>query len=154
MKTFNYPANPANSETNNFLSEIDGKIPSQGQNTSDNSLPVVIANDQSPIPVTTQGHQQANLPIRLDYSSTTVSTSAYTQLIASTTADINRLHIFDSSGQTMSLNIGASGSESISFLIPPGGIDIDYKITSGNRISLKAVSGNASVGEININFLT
>jgi hypothetical protein len=123
MQVFNYPSN----------SELDELITTVGASTN--------------------GYSSANSPTRLDYSSTNVTTSAYVQLVASTSAATKRLQIFDSSGQTMILAVGGSGSEVDKFYIFPGGIDINYAIPAGSRISVKAVSGTASVGELSINFL-
>jgi hypothetical protein len=100
------------------------------------------------------GRTKADGPWRNVYSSTAVSTIAYTQIDASTAADINRLQIFESSGQTMALATGAGGAEVIQLYITPGGIDIDYRIPSGTRISIIAISATANVGEIVINALT
>ena len=103
---------------------------------------------------TMPGRTKANAPVRNDYTSTGVTTSAYVQLVASTTSAANRLQIFDSSGQTMILALGGAGSEVDTIYITPGGIDIDYAIPASTRVSIKALSANASVGEIDINFLT
>jgi hypothetical protein len=92
---------------------------------------------------------------RIDYTSTSVTTAAYTQLVASTSAQINKLQIFDSSGQTLVLAVGAAASEVDQIYILPGGQgDTELKIASGSRISVKAVSATASVGELTINFLS
>ncbi len=104
--------------------------------------------------VITGGRVASNAFVRNDYASTAVSTSAYVQLVASTSAATTRLQIFDSGGQTMKLATGAPGSESDQFVIPPGGIDIDYYIPASARVSIKAVSASANTGECDINFLT
>jgi hypothetical protein len=91
--------------------------------------------------------------VRNDYTSTAVTTAAYTQLIASTSAAYSALEIFDSSGQTLKLAIGGAGSEVDQFLIFPGGNGrIPFTVASGSRISIKAVSATANAGEIDINF--
>jgi hypothetical protein len=91
--------------------------------------------------------------VRNDYTSTSVSTSAYTQLIASTANTYSTVEIFDSSGQTLVLAIGGAGSEVNQFIIFPGGNGrIPYTIASGSRISIKALSATANAGEIDINF--
>lgn len=92
--------------------------------------------------------------VRNNYSSTNVTTGAYVELIASTSNTIKKLHIFDSSGETLYLAIGASGSEVDKMIIVPGGNDlIECNIPSGSRISLKAISGNCTVGEIVLNLI-
>jgi len=91
--------------------------------------------------------------VRNDYTVTSVTTAAYTQLIASTSAAYSALEIFDSSGQTLKLAIGGAGSEVDQFLIFPGGNGrIPFTVAAGSRISIRAVSATASAGEIDINF--
>lgn len=92
--------------------------------------------------------------VRNDYTSTAVTTGAYVQIIASTANAYKEIHIFDSSGQTLKLATGGSGSEVDKLIIPPGGtFPIKLSIASGTRVSLKAVSATASVGEINVQLL-
>jgi hypothetical protein len=92
--------------------------------------------------------------IRNDYSSTPVTTAAYVQLIASSAATVKQLEIFDSSGQTLLLALGAGGSEVDKMYIVPGGNwRIPCAIPASSRISIKAVSANATVGEIVINLI-
>jgi len=114
-----------------------------------------IATDSSGRVKTTEvvGRNKVEL-VRNDYTSVSVTTAAYTQLIASTSSDINRLHIFDSSGETLVLATGAAASEVDQFYIPPGGIEIDLNIASGTRLSIKAISADATSGEINITALS
>ncbi len=89
---------------------------------------------------------------RYDYSGGTVSTVAYTQLIAATAATASQLEIFDSSGQTLVLAIGAALAEVDQLYIIPGGNGrIPIQIPSGSRLSIKAVSANATVGECTVN---
>jgi hypothetical protein len=90
--------------------------------------------------------------VRNDYTVTAVTTAAFTQLIASTTQATSVLEIFDSSGQTLELAFGASGFEVPQFLIFPGGNGrVTCNIPAATRVSIKAVSANASVGEIDLN---
>lgn len=92
--------------------------------------------------------------VRNVYSSTNVTTGAYVQLIASTAATINKIQIFDSSGQTLALAFGAAASEVNKIYIFPGGNgDVDMAIPAGTRVSVIAISATASVGELDINFL-
>lgn len=90
--------------------------------------------------------------VRNVYSSINVTTAAYVQLIASTSATINLISVFDSSGQTLIIAFGAAASEVDKVYIFPGGNgDIPLLIPSGTRVSIKAVSGTANTGEISIN---
>ena len=89
---------------------------------------------------------------RNDYSVTSVTTSAYTQLFASTAAVINAIEIFDSSGQTLALAFGTPGSEVDQLYIIPGGNGrIPLSIPLGTRVSIKAVTATASAGYIDVN---
>lgn len=90
--------------------------------------------------------------VRNVYSVTPVTTGAWVQLIASTAAEIRALTIFDSSGQTLELGTGAAASETRLMLVPPGGIDglLTVGIPVGTRLSVRAVSATASVGELTI----
>lgn len=100
------------------------------------------------------GKASATPPFFNDYTSTSITTSAFTQLVASTNAQINLLDIFDSSGKSMILAVGASGSEVVEAYIAPGGEQIPIFIPAGSRISYKALSVNATTGYLTMNFLT
>lgn len=86
---------------------------------------------------------------RKDYSAGTVTTSAYTQIIASTTGAINRLYIADTSGSAMILATGGAGAEVDQLYIGPGGSDAPYELTipASTRISIKALDTNATSGQ-------
>ena len=143
---------PTGAATETTLAALNGKLPATlGQTTMAGSLSVTLASNQSAIKaVATNSVGQF---VRNDYTSTSVTTAAYTQLIASTSGAYSALEIFDSSGQTLKLAIGAAGSEVDQFLIFPGGNGrIPFTVASGSRISIKAVSATASAGEIDINF--
>lgn len=135
------------------VTALSAKFNSLGQKAMAASAPVVIASDQSAIPVTLSQTQHAKVNIiRNDYTGTAVTTAAYVQLVASTAADIYYLDIFDSSGQTLVFAVGAAASEVNQFNIYPGGNGhLDLFIPSGSRLSVKAVSATASVGELDIN---
>jgi hypothetical protein len=129
---------------------IDNKLNSLGQKTMAGSVPVVIASDQSDLPVAISASSTIsveNLPATVSvntgaadastlrvseasrsyadsvyyaYASGNVTTGAWVQLVASTAANINLLCITDQSGQAMELGVGAAASESRVFLIAPG----------------------------------
>lgn len=90
--------------------------------------------------------------VRNAYASTNVTTGAWVELIASTSAAISRLHIFDSCGQTLELGTGAAASETRVLIIPPGGFDapVDLAIAASTRVSIRAISANCTTGEIDI----
>lgn len=90
---------------------------------------------------------------RIDYTSTSVTTGAYVQLLASTLATITEVEIFDSSGQTLFLAYGSAGSETNLCYITPGGNGrIPVTIPNATRVAIKAVSATANAGEITVNF--
>lgn len=107
----------------------------------------------NPLPVSGSKGRSVVTTVRNDYSSTNVTTGAWVQLIASTASEINELSIFDSSGETLELGTGAAASETRLMLIFPGGNGREpVQIPSGTRVSIRAVSATASVGELDINF--
>ena len=87
-----------------------------------------------------------------DYSVTSVTTAAYTQLTASSTAAVNKIEIFDSSGEALILAVGGAGSEVDQLYIFPGGNGaVDLAIPASSRISVKAKTATASAGFLAIN---
>lgn len=184
------------------MSQYGGSVTSLGAKNSAASMPVVIASDQSAVPISgtvavtgvataanqTNASQKSqivdgsgsvigstsnalnvfstnpgsapigNIPlqfIRNVYSTTNVTTSAYVQLIASTSGITNVIETFDTSGQTLEIAFGASGSEVNKFLIFPGGNGRNTcAIPSGTRISIRAVSATASSGEFDLTLYT
>lgn len=86
---------------------------------------------------------------------TPVTTSAWTELIASTAAACQGLMLFDSSGETLELGIGAAAAETRTLLIPPGGLNgfIPLRIPAGTRLSVKAVSANTAAGDLVLTLL-
>lgn len=144
-------ANQGTSPWVNNITQIGGSALALGQTTMANSVPVVLASNQSSVNFSQAGRSKVNL-IRNDYSSVNVTTAAYVQLLASTAATINRLDVFDSSGQTLVFAVGAAAAEVDQFYIYPGGNGaVELSIPSGSRLSVKAVSATASVGELDIN---
>jgi len=138
---------------NTSIASVDTKTPTVAQKTMANSSPVVIASDQSAIPVTNVSNviNRANY----DYSAGNVTTGAYVTLVASTSGIINTITVFDGSGQGMTLATGAAASEVDLILIPPGGFDgpVNVRIASGVRLSIRAIQGTASAGRFIANFM-
>ena len=102
--------------------------------------------------VAQKGRTQANAPVYNAYGTTIVTTAAYVQLIASTTAATTFVDIFDSSGQAMILATGAAASEVILAYIPPGGLSTALTIPAGTRVAVKALTSTASSGYLLANF--
>lgn len=142
---------PTGAATEATLSGLSGKFGSLGQKAMAGSTPVVIASDQSAVPVSVQGNTPQGF-IRNDYTATNVTTGAYVQLTAATATALRAIEVFDSSGQSLKIAFGAAGSEVDKFAVLPGGNGrIPCVIPSGTRLSVKAVSGTASSGELIIN---
>lgn len=91
--------------------------------------------------------------VRLVYSTTNVTTGAWVQLLSTVgAAEIMEIEIFDSSGETLELGVGAAGSEVANvYVIPGGNGKIPVKIAANARLAIKAVSATANSGEIVIN---
>ena len=103
--------------------------------------------------VTQGGRSKSNAPVYNVYSSTNVTTSAYVQLVASTTSVTNMIEIFDSSGQSMIIGVGASGSEVVQLYTLPGGNgQVPLAIPAGSRVAIKALTASATSGYLTINF--
>jgi hypothetical protein len=130
------------------ITQVGGSAITLGQKAAAASLPVVLSSDQTPA----LGRTSANAPVYNVYSTTNVTTAAYTQLVASTTSQTNFLDIFDSSGQAMILATGASGSEVIQGYIAPGGAQLPLKIPAGSRVAYKALTANATSGYVTMSF--
>lgn len=87
-----------------------------------------------------------------DNAGTNITTGAWLELAASTSAEINRLEIFHSSDKVLILAFGGSGSESGKIYIFPGGNGpVDLKVPASTRLSVKAVGSNATTGTLLIN---
>jgi hypothetical protein len=99
------------------------------------------------------GGRTSVLLYRNVYSTTNVTTAAYTQVVASLASAVTIIDIFDSSGQVLAIATGAAGAESQKAYIYPGGNgQIPLSIAAGTRVSIRAISSNAVSGEINMTF--
>lgn len=131
---------------------IPNRLPTTGTKTMSGSVSVTLASNQTAMPIYYAGRAASNRA-RIDYTSTSVTTAAYTQLLASTSAAINEVEIFDSSGQTLVLATGTAGAEADQVYIFPGGNGrIPLAIATSTRVAIKAVSATANTGEISVNF--
>lgn len=157
---------PTGAATEATLSSLNGKV------TAVNTGAVVVSSSALPTGASTLAEQQtqtthlSNIATSVDgkakvelirnvYSSVNVTTAAYVQLVASTSGEINWIDIFDSSGETLVLATGAAAAEVDQVYIFPGGNQkIPLQIAAGTRISVKAISATASVGELLINCLS
>jgi hypothetical protein len=130
-----------------------GEVSSQTQDGFGNPINSTTQAGVRGLDVEELGYSSANAPARNDYTVTPVTTGAWVQLVASMSHTAQEIEIFDSSGQTLALGFGASGSEVAQINILPGGNGrVKLVVPSATRVSIKAISANASVGEIDINF--
>jgi len=128
--------------TETTLAALSAKFSALGQNTMANSAPVVLASNQSTLPTHEQGGDIADSAVK---NSGTVTSGAWVQLIASTAAAAKKLLVFDSSGYSLELGVGAAASEVRKLIIPPGGLNgpIPLAIPAGSRISIRAINTTA-----------
>lgn len=156
---------------NTSLGSIDTKTPALGQALAAASTPVVLTAAQittltplstvtanqgtansTPWNVNQSGRARANSPIRNDYSTNNATTSAYLQIVASTTSAASVICIFDSSGQDLVLATGAAASEVDQIEIFPGGNGCEpMSIAASTRLSVKAKSALANSGVLLVN---
>lgn len=94
--------------------------------------------------------------INHDHASTSVTTSAYVELVATTSAAIEQWHVFDSSGEGLIIATGAAASETDVLYIPPGGFSgpVDLSVAASTRISVKALTAATSSGNLIITALS
>lgn len=131
----------------------DGATPSSVKIGDGTTLIGVTADNEMKVSINNQvGMVQSNAPAYHDYASTNVTTAAYTQLVASVSQNTHKIQIFDSSGETMILALGAAGAETDLMYIFPGGIEHNVYIPVGQRLSIKAKTANATSGYIVANF--
>lgn len=91
--------------------------------------------------------------VRLNYSTTNVTTSAYVTLIDPLPESANRITVYDSSNSAMKIAVGPAGSEHDETVSPPGGSEeINQLFSKGQRISLKALDADATAGELIVSF--
>jgi hypothetical protein len=144
--------------TESTLAGLDAAV--LGQDTMANSLPVVLASDQSSIPVVAATLSVVDLLDAgiLDTSSTNIpgSASSPVQVIASTAAAIKALQLLDTTGAFIGVYVGGVGVEVLQLVMGPGSDQtIQHSISSGSRVSLKRLDSTTAVssGIVAINCL-
>ena len=90
----------------------------------------------------------------LSYSTTNVTTSAYVQIVASTSLSASQLVIVDTSTQLVKLAIGAAGSQIDLCVFQGNGnpVSVPIYIPAGSTLWLKAISGSATSGYNTVSF--
>lgn len=110
------------------------------------------SNGESSLSIAPLNGRNGTENIYYDYVSSPVTSASYVQLVASTIADVNKIEIFDSSGEVIILAVGAAASEVEQLLIFPGGNGaVDLYIPYGSRIAIKAKNTTANNGFLAIN---
>ncbi len=90
----------------------------------------------------------------LAYASTNVTTSSYVELVASSPITVSKLQICDTSTKLLKIATGAAGSETdICTVQVSGCVVVPYFITSGTRLSIKAIDASATTGYNTLSFL-
>lgn len=144
------------------LSALNAKFNSLGQKPMATSAPVVLASDQSAIPVTLSALDIVDFidvavgPV-LDASVTNIPASAGSpqEIVASLAANVKKLKINDTTGFFIGVYTGAAASEVLQAIVGPGedGV-IEVIMSSGERVSLRHMQNSAIVsGEIALQFL-
>lgn len=124
-------------------------------NTAANSTAVKVDGSAVTQPVAQAGRTKANTPTFNDYSSTNVTTSAYVQLVASTSSACTAVEIYNQCASSIYLATGATASEVNQLIIPPGGNGlVPIAIAASTRIAVKAVDVSATSGSLIINYWT
>lgn len=134
---------PSGAATEATLAAASGKLPATlGQKTKANSLAVVLASDSDVLSVSNPGNGYADSARK---ASGSVTSGAWVELIASTAAAAKGLCLFDSSGVSLELGIGAAASETRKLIVPPGGLNgfIPLAIPAGSRVSVRALGTTA-----------
>lgn len=123
---------------------------SLGQQTMANSLGVTLASDQAAIP-TTSPNGIVSLSFFLDYSGQTITNGAWVTLVASTSANIKKLLIADTSGSVMRIATGAAAAEVELIKVCRGGwaVPVEVFIAAGTRISIRCqTTASVTAGDI------
>ncbi len=156
---------PTGAATESTLAGASAKLPATlGQKTMADSMAVVLASDQSAIPVTGTFSAStlsvvdlldANI---LDTSSTNIPGNASNpvEVVASLAAEVKALQLLDTTGAFIGIYTGAALSETLKLVMGPGSDQtIQHTIPAGTRISLKRLDGATAIssGIVAINFL-
>lgn len=94
-------------------------------------------------------------PSRTQFSSTNVSTSAYTELVSATSKTLKGITVMNScTTSPLEIALGASGSETTQVIVPASMSTVVYipmAAPYGSRISVIALDHTASTGELQLN---
>ena len=93
----------------------------------------------------------------IDLSVTTITSSAWVQLLAALLYAAGSVEIFNGSSSAFSLAMGSSGNEvALPYTVLPGGtngiVSLSQLFKTGSRISAKSIGGTPSQGLLIFNF--
>lgn len=89
---------------------------------------------------------------RSDHASANVTTTAYTEITSALSDNAKFITINDISGEAFFIAFGVAGAEANQIRVPRGGIPgMIFQMQEGIRISMKAITGNMTGGDIIIN---
>ena len=128
---------------NASLSSIDGKVPTQGQKASTGSVPVVIANDQSPVPASQSGTWNINNVSGTVSLPTGASTSA---LQTTGNSSLSSIDTKLTSGAQLSQVSNGTNSAAVQ-ATPPAGTEFGL-VTRNIPSGTQAVSGTVAVSSL------
>jgi hypothetical protein len=108
---------------------------------------------QSTLLATLVGFQERVMIALVSQALSGVTSSAYTQIVALTTGDINWITAFESGGEGLILAVGAAAAEVNQLYIPPGGLPypVPLYIPVGSRLSIKGLLGSPASGQLVMN---
>lgn len=122
-------------------------------NSDANTQRVVLASDQPAVAVTgTLTTSDPGYKEKYTLNLTSISTSAYTQLAASTTNATTKAQFRNTSLETMILATGAAAAEVDRYYIEPGNSIVVYSIAASTRLSVKAAFNAITEGLLTVNF--
>ncbi len=138
---------------NSSLSSIDGKLPAVlGQAAMAASLSVVVASNQSTIPVSMSVANSPYLSVVdqidtspgpvLDASANNIqdNAGAFLTVVASLAANVKKIRVADTTGEFIGVYTGPAASEVLAFIINPGqSNEIEHSIPAGTRVSLRSM---------------
>lgn len=108
------------------------------------------------ITVDTDGGGTGNATLYLDSTSVgavTLNNSGWLEIVSSLANNVNYIEIFDSTGATARLGIGAASSEADLLLDVPGGNGfISVRIDAGSRLAIRAITNPPAGSEFVMNF--
>lgn len=112
------------------------------------------------VALTSQLAFAASLPVRLKYTTTAVSTSAYQELVALTSRGVKAVSVLNTGPNAVELAVGAAGAEVVQIVVPgtsqvaaPAMVALPMVMGYGARLSVIALDGANSTGELQLNLL-